>query len=132
MASFPVETVREILAQNKQGIEPEVDLNMVAAPAGPEEKAPDYENVVGQDDLTRFDQKMRSRGTARRGGKKRKSADRLPGPKPKADGAGGEVRQAAPRKEGARDGRGGRRGRRDRGPRNDKPGTPPAAQPPQA
>ncbi len=135
MASFPVETVREILAQNKQGIEPEVDLNMAVAPADPGEKEPDYENVVGQDELTRFDQKMKSRGQSRRGGKKRKPPIQPPGPKPRSDGAAAEPRKASAGEEGPREGRSGRRdrrGRRDRGPRNDKPGTPPPAQPPQA
>jgi hypothetical protein len=32
MAGFPIEVVRDILAQNKEGIEPEVDLNMVDEP----------------------------------------------------------------------------------------------------
>lgn len=138
MASFPVEVVRDILAQNKQGIEPEVDLNMVAAPAVPEEKVPDYENVVGQDELTRFDQKMKSRGAGKRGGKKRKERDRPREGAPsraKPEGGGAEPRQAAPRPQGeggARGGRRDRRGRRDRGPRPDKPGGPPPAQPPQA
>ena len=141
MASFPVEVVREILAQNKQGVEPDVDLNMVDAPAAPAEKAPDYENVVGQDELTRFDQKMRSRGPGggKRGGKKRKDRDRPReggAARPKPEGGGQEPRQAAPPGEGAprneRGGRRDRRGRRDRGPRPDKPGGPPPAQPPQA
>ncbi|MBK6626853.1 MAG: hypothetical protein IPJ87_14510 [Flavobacteriales bacterium] len=143
MASFPVEVVRDILAQNKQGIEPEVDLNMVDAPAVPAEKAPDYENVVGQDELTRFDQKMKSRGASggKRGGKKRKDRDRPRegGPaRPKPEGSGAEPRKASPRPQGEgeprgeRGGRRDRRGRRDRGPRPDKPAGPPPAQPPQA
>ena len=69
MAGFPVETVREILAQNKQGVEPEVDLNMVDTPAPDTVKAPDYENVVGQDELTRFDSKLK--GARKRGRKKK-------------------------------------------------------------
>ena len=34
MAGFPIEVVRDILAQNKEGIEPEVDLKMVDEPQG--------------------------------------------------------------------------------------------------
>ncbi|HRD51208.1 MAG TPA: regulatory iron-sulfur-containing complex subunit RicT [Flavobacteriales bacterium] len=68
MAGFPIDVVRDIIAQNKQGIEPEVDLNMVDEPE-PTVKAPDYENVVGQDDLTRFDSKIK--GGKRRGGRER-------------------------------------------------------------
>jgi hypothetical protein len=59
MAGFPVDVVRDILAQNKEGIIPEVDLNMADAPVEVEKK-PDYENVVGQDDLTRFDSKVKT------------------------------------------------------------------------
>lgn len=66
MAGFPVDVVRDIIAQNKQGIEPEVDLNMVDEPVE-KVKAPDYENVVGQDELTRFDSKIKSGGKRRRG-----------------------------------------------------------------
>ena len=143
MASFPVEVVRDILEQNKQGVEPEVDLNMVDVPAVPEEKAPDYENVVGQDELTRFDQKMKSRGAGggKRGGRKRKDRERPRegGPaRPKPEGSGAEPRKASPRPpgegepRGERGGRRDRRGRRDRGPRPDKPGGPSPAQPPQA
>jgi cell fate regulator YaaT (PSP1 superfamily) len=69
MAAFPIEVVRDILKQNKEGIEPEVDLNMVDEPVVEGAKAPDYENVVGQDELTRFDSKVKS-GKRGRGGKK--------------------------------------------------------------
>jgi cell fate regulator YaaT (PSP1 superfamily) len=50
MAGFPIDTVRDILAQNKEGVEPEVDLNMAVDPYVPETttKAPDYENVLAR------------------------------------------------------------------------------------
>jgi hypothetical protein len=76
MAGFPVETVREILAQNKEGVLPDVDLNMADEPVVAE-KAPDYENVVGQDDLTRFDSRMKSGKKRSRG--KGKGRERGPG-----------------------------------------------------
>lgn len=77
MAGFPVEVIRDILAQNKQGIEPEVDLNM-ADEVEEKVKSPDYENVVGQDDLTRFDSKNKS-GKKRRSGRDRRDKPRATG-----------------------------------------------------
>jgi hypothetical protein len=77
MAGFPIEVVRDILAQNKAGVEPEVDLNMVDE-VEEAVKAPDYENVVGQDDLTRFDSKIKSGKKRSRGGKGRGDRDRRP------------------------------------------------------
>lgn len=47
-----IEQVNEIIAKNKQGIKPD-SLNEFSKPV--EEKIPDYENVVGQDSLNRFD-----------------------------------------------------------------------------
>ncbi|MBK8340374.1 MAG: hypothetical protein IPK99_10475 [Flavobacteriales bacterium] len=131
MAGFPIQVVRDILAQNKEGVEPEVDLNMVDEPVSAV-KAPDYENVVGQDDLTRFDQKAKS--GKRRGG--RNDRDRKNRDRPRAEGgAPSPTQSAAPQGAGqpppqARSERRGRGGRRDRGPRPDRPAQPP--QPPQA
>lgn len=81
MAGFPVEKVREILAQNKEGIIPEVELNMADEPK-PMIKGPDYENVVGQDELTRFDSKAKT-GKKRSKSKGRSDRDR----KPRVEGA---------------------------------------------
>ncbi|MCD0487388.1 hypothetical protein LPB86_04050 [Pedobacter sp. MC2016-14] len=58
-----VDRVKEIMAMNKKGMKPvslkddAVELKTAAAV----EKTPDYENVVGQDSLTRMDDKNRSR-----------------------------------------------------------------------
>ncbi|MBK7384012.1 MAG: hypothetical protein IPI81_11905 [Flavobacteriales bacterium] len=71
MAGFPVEVVRDIQAKNKAGEIPSVDLNMVDEPKEAVVKGPDYENVVGQDDLTRFDSKSKS-GKRRSRGKERR------------------------------------------------------------
>jgi hypothetical protein len=118
MAGFPIEVVRDILAQNKDGIIPEVDLNMADAPVEVEKK-PDYENVVGQDDLTRFDSKAkggkkRPKNTRGRGGR---DGDRRPG----AEGAApdqrtrGTAEGGAPREN---------RPRPERGPRPEGGGSP--------
>lgn len=135
MAGLPIDVVRDILAQNKQGIEPEVDLNMADEPVEAVKK-PDYENVVGQDELTRFDSRMkggkkRSRGKGRGGD--RPSQDRRPrpaqaaGPRPDQPRQGGGPRPEGGRPSGDRRRRG--RGRRsgDRGPGGGAPPTPPAA-----
>ncbi|MEZ4808002.1 MAG: regulatory iron-sulfur-containing complex subunit RicT [Flavobacteriales bacterium] len=116
---FPVDAVRDILAQNKEGIEPEVDLTAVDEP-GEKVKTPDYENVVGQDDLTRFDRviksgRKRSKGKGeRRGeakGQRARSNDRVQGAgKP----AGDKGPERTPRPDGAQ-GERGRRGGRNRG-----------------
>lgn len=146
MAGFPIDVVRDILAKNKEGIEPDVDLNMADEPE-PLVKSPDYENVVGQDDLTRFD-------SLAKGGKKRSrnkgSRDRDQRRGPSSAGAGPRPQQAAgapqqpqqprplqgPRPEGSGgQGGGGRRsrgrGRRSGGggdrPQGGQPPKPPAA-----
>jgi hypothetical protein len=132
MAGFPVDVVREILAQNKEGIIPEVDLNMADA-AEPVEKKPDYENVVGQDELTRFDSKLK--GGRKRGGKGNKGkrpaaeagaaprpergprppkAPRPEGGKPMADGAPTQRAEGGDRQGRNRRNRGRGRGRGDR------------------
>lgn len=139
MAGFPVDVVREILVQNKQGIEPEVDLNMaVEEPAGKAE-TPDYENVVGQDELTRFDSKIKSGRSKRGGGKKgvqgRKPgergerSDRPKGPRPEgAPRPPQQKAQAGPRPEGAGK-EGGQRRKRGRGRKGGGGGRPEGAAP---
>jgi hypothetical protein len=125
MAGFPIEVVRDILAQNKAGVEPEVDLNMVDEV---EEvvKTPDYENVVGQDDLTRFDSKTKGGKKRGRGGRDRRDRrdrpqsagsaqgqrERAPRPEGPASGA---VRPAHPDRGPRPEGKGGDRNRRNRG-----------------
>jgi cell fate regulator YaaT (PSP1 superfamily) len=50
-----VDRVKEVLEMNKSGKLPDDILEIIHSKE-PREKAPDYENVVGQDSLTRFDQ----------------------------------------------------------------------------
>lgn len=133
MASFPVETVREILAQNKQGVEPEVDLHMPedTGQANVEEVATDYENVIdGADDLSRFDKVIKGGGKRkRRDSRRRKGPDnRTGGGERQADkrgqaskGQAGPSTTPGPSEKRNRDAR----GRRRKGPRRD--GTAPAA-----
>ena len=59
IVTLPVERVREIIALNKQGIK--VDSLRGENNAQKVEKQVDYENVVGQDSLTRFDKKKKKK-----------------------------------------------------------------------
>jgi cell fate regulator YaaT (PSP1 superfamily) len=56
---LPVDRVKEVMAMNADGKKP-ADL-LVHVQQKIVEKKPDYENVVGQDDLTRFDKKKNSK-----------------------------------------------------------------------
>lgn len=61
--SIPVDRVKEIMALNKQGIK--VDSLTEEVEEG---KPIDYENVVGQDSLTRFDKKKKKKKKSGKGG----------------------------------------------------------------
>ncbi|WP_276089260.1 regulatory iron-sulfur-containing complex subunit RicT [Pedobacter sp. JY14-1] len=64
-----VDRVKEIMAMNKRGQKP-VNLKEEAValkPAAPVEKVHDYENVVGQDSLTRLDDKNRKSRNKKKG-----------------------------------------------------------------
>jgi cell fate regulator YaaT (PSP1 superfamily) len=74
MLGLPVEQVRDIQLRNKEGEVVELDLAQLQAEAEPKAKGPDYENVVGQDDLTRFDSKQS--GKRKRSGKQAKGGGR--------------------------------------------------------
>ena len=55
--AVPVPRVKEIIAMNRAGNQPEELLEQVAQDKMVKVKEPDYQNVVGEDDLTRFDRK---------------------------------------------------------------------------
>lgn len=55
----PVARVKEVIAMNKSGQKPE--LLVAVAEQRTVEKQPDFENVVGQDSLTRFDNKNKNK-----------------------------------------------------------------------
>ncbi len=57
---LPVDRVKEIMEMNKNSTKP-ADLLIKMAPKEYVEKTPDYENVVGQDSLTRFDKSKKSK-----------------------------------------------------------------------
>ena len=56
---LPVERVKEIIELNKKGIKPETLEGEVTETEF--EQMPDYENVVGQESLTRFDKKKKKK-----------------------------------------------------------------------
>lgn len=60
---LPVERVNEIVAANKKRENPQALEDFVVETVV--EELPDYENVVGQDSLTRFDQPKRKKGRGR-------------------------------------------------------------------
>jgi cell fate regulator YaaT (PSP1 superfamily) len=57
---LPVDRVKEIMEMNKNSVKPQ-DLLIKVIPKFVE-KTPDYENVVGQDSLTRFDKSKKPKG----------------------------------------------------------------------
>ncbi len=78
-----VDRVKEVMEMNKNGAKPE-DLSIKIITPKIIEKNPDYENVVGQDSLTRFDQKKKVKfknSNKKRGDQANKNAG-APGNKP--------------------------------------------------
>lgn len=72
--SLSVDRVKEIVALNEKGIFPE-DLKEVV-PVTEKEKPHDFENVVGQDSLTRFDKNKKHRNQGgKRGNKHKRNRD---------------------------------------------------------
>ena len=65
IVALPVERVKEIIALNKQGIKVD-SLEGDSKEAKGDVKRVDYENVVGQDSLTRFDRKKKNKSKNRR------------------------------------------------------------------
>jgi hypothetical protein len=61
---LPIHKVKEIQQQNKEGIIP-ADLGEIVEIETLSVKAPDYENVVGQDSLTRLDDRTRNKKKSR-------------------------------------------------------------------
>jgi len=57
--AVPVARVKEVIAMNKNGQKP--DILVAVSEQKAVEKQPDFENVVGQDSLTRFDNKNKNK-----------------------------------------------------------------------
>jgi cell fate regulator YaaT (PSP1 superfamily) len=84
MVGLQVPKVREILEANRQGEEPEIDLRMLQLVAeAPKENVPAYQNAEGEDELTRFDNKVaRRQGRGRDGRGRRQAPQGLGAPRP--------------------------------------------------
>ncbi len=90
------ERVNEILELNKNGEKPE-DLSSYQIDLGPVEEETTYENVVGQDSLTRFDQNKKGKGKRRgKGGKQQGNKKR--GPRKQTTGRGNQSQKTNRRK----------------------------------
>jgi hypothetical protein len=68
-----VDRVKEVMAMNKEGNKP-ADL-LVHIEKKVLEKAPDYENVVGQDSLTRFDKAKKQKFKGNKNNNRRKGPE---------------------------------------------------------
>ncbi len=68
IVQLEVDRVKEIIAMNKSGKKP-ADLSTFTS-LEPTAKEPSYENVVGQDDLNRFDDRFRSKSKKKKKGRK--------------------------------------------------------------
>ena len=91
-----VDRVKEIMAMNKRGQKP-VNLKEEAielTPVAVVEKTHDYENVVGQDSLTRLDDKPRNKNNRNKNNRNKVSDNR--NPSDKADKQGRPVQAAKP------------------------------------
>lgn len=73
MVQLHVDRVKEIIALNKNGKKP-ADLNNFIRTEVTTEEEPSYENVVGQDELTRFDDRFKKSGKRKKSRSKKKSS----------------------------------------------------------
>ncbi|WP_211166329.1 PSP1 domain-containing protein [Mucilaginibacter robiniae] len=79
---LPINRVKEIQKLNKEGVLPE-DLGEAIQEQAPVAKVLDYENVVGQDSLTRLDERSNNRNNKKKKNKKpdgREVVDKKPQP----------------------------------------------------
>ena len=74
ISPVPVERVKEIIQLNKEGKEPEVLVENIEI--FDKEKKLDYDNVVGQESLTRFDSQTKKTKNKKKRNKKRRNYDK--------------------------------------------------------
>lgn len=73
MTSITVDRVKRIIETNRRGRKVKTLINIEEAI---DEKLPDFENVVGQESLTRFDDKQKRKGKSRRKKRRKKTGKR--------------------------------------------------------
>ena len=94
-----ISRVKEIQKMNKEGITPE-DLGEAAEIKLPEAKKLDYENVVGQDSLTRLDERSQNRN--KNNNNNRNNRNKKPGSSQQPQQVSGERVEKAPQQPGER------------------------------
>jgi len=75
---LPISKVKEIQQQNKDGVIPP-DLGEMVEVENIPAKALDYENVVGQDSLTRLDERSRNNNNKKKNNNKNRNKNQKPG-----------------------------------------------------
>jgi len=89
--SLEIEQVKEIAEGNKQGVKPEELLGVKPEVEVAKPVAYDYENVVGQDSLTRLDEKAKKK---KRSSSRKRNKNKQQGPEAKAIAANRAPNQA--------------------------------------
>lgn len=80
----PVKRVKEVIEMNKRGEKPEEIGALVTKKEVEAANAPDFENVVGQDSLTRFDQSKRNKKKKKKSGGQGQPRNAAPNANPQA------------------------------------------------
>ena len=97
-SAVPVARVKEIIDLNKSGQKPDALLSEKEVVRV--EKTPDYENVVGQDSLTRFDKSRNKKKKRKPDNRNRSSAapegQNRPNPNPNSNSSPNRNRQGPP------------------------------------
>lgn len=88
-----VDDVKDIIAMNKEGQMPEELKALITETNATKEHIPDYENVVGQDSITRFDRNKKQNRNNNKNNRNRNNGPRQN--KPKQEATGGENQQKA-------------------------------------
>ncbi|TND10450.1 MAG: PSP1 domain-containing protein [Bacteroidetes bacterium] len=89
----PAKRVHEIIEMNKRGEKPETLVEKAAATEIAPRKEPDYENVVGQDSLTRFDSQKKKKRKKGRGGNNKPQGQQQGGQQAQQGNKGGQQQQ---------------------------------------
>ena len=74
VSEFTTDRVHEIIKMNKNGEKPDNFTEFIHLKI--EETTPDYDNVVGQDDLTRFDKVYKKKKSKKRNNNKRNNRNK--------------------------------------------------------
>lgn len=89
---LPISKVKEIQQQNKDGVIP-ADLGEMVEVENLPAKALDYENVVGQDSLTRLDERSRNNNNKKKNNNKNRNKNQKPGGPSAENRPGGQPNQ---------------------------------------